>query len=86
MIEGIAASIAAPQLQGAGRPAGQAQLNTEQTSSSAQATRSGSGSAVTEVGASDAAPDQAVNQSPSVSSPGPENDFGRRGTLVDIAA
>ena len=86
MIEGIAASLSAPQLPGAARPGGQAQLPADQAQGSAQITRSATSSTAGGVGASNATPDQTVEQSPRAASPGPENDFGQRGTLVDIAA
>jgi hypothetical protein len=84
MIEGITgAAAAAPQLQSP-----QAQKTTEATAvQSGQAGNSvidASGSGA--VGPSDVPSTQSVNQPPSVSSPGPENDFGQRGTLLDIAA
>jgi hypothetical protein len=86
MVEGIAASFASTQLQGASRPGGQVQPNAAQASGSPQTGRPDANTAAAGVGASDAAPDQAVGQSPRAASPGPENDFGRRGTLIDIAA
>jgi hypothetical protein len=82
MIEGIGA----PQLQGASRPGGQTLQSSDQALGSAQITRGASSSNAEGVGASDAASDQAVEQTPRVASPGPENDFGQRGSLVDIAA
>jgi hypothetical protein len=84
MIEGITGATAAlPQLQSP-----QAQRTTETTASQGNTAgnsvidASGSGA----VGPSDVPPVQSVNQPPRVSSPGPENDFGQRGTLLDIAA
>lgn len=82
MIEGIGAS----QLQGPARPGGAIPQSGGQASVAAQVGRSTSSAASNSVGASDAAPDQSVEQAPKSSSPGPENDFGHRGTLLDIAA
>jgi hypothetical protein len=84
MVEGITgATTALPRLQSP-----QAQKTTETTAAQGGAAgnsvidATGSGA----VGPSDVPAIQSVNQPPSVSTPGPENDFGQRGTLLDIAA
>lgn len=84
MIEGITGATAAiPQLQSP-----QAQKTTDATA--AQSSQAGNtvidASGSVAVGPSDVPATEAVNQPPSVSTPGPENDFGQRGTLLDIAA
>jgi hypothetical protein len=84
MIEGITGATAAlPQLQSP---------QAQKTSSATAAQPAEAGNSVIDasgsqaVGPSNVPETQSVTQSPSVSTPGPENDFGQRGSLVDIAA
>jgi hypothetical protein len=88
MIDGILAGSPLTQSSSLSRPgaAAPAQTTANEILATERVTQSANGARDAGVGASDAASDQAVEQPPSSSSPGPENDFGQRGTLVDIAA
>lgn len=84
MIEGIGgAGLGTPQLQS---PQGQKSAEAASSSaiSSGNSVIDASGSQA--VGPSDVPSPQGVNQAPNVTTPGPENDFGQRGSLLDIAA
>jgi hypothetical protein len=84
MIEGIGgAGLGTPQLQS---PQGRKSAETGSGSaiSSGNSVIDASGSQA--VGPSDVPSPQAVNQAPSVTTPGPKNDFGHRGSLLNIAA
>lgn len=84
MIEGIIGATAAlPQLQSP-----QAQKTTDTTAvqggEAGNSVIDASGSVA--VGPSNVRAPEAVNQPPNASAPGPENNFGQRGSLLDIAA
>lgn len=87
MIEGLAGGVALQQFQGPARPGAQVGSTEAPTAGSASITVAASGSDVADgVGAAETPPDRSVQQPPRAESPGPENDFGQRGGLLDITA